>query len=91
MVGARMSRKARRHFKKIQRADSKYGLQEIASAIQTALQPLGVAILVDAKHQCMTTRGVKKPDVSMVTTRFTGVFKDQADLRERFYQQINLR
>ena len=37
MVGARMSRKARRHFKKIQRADSKYGLQEIASAIQTDL------------------------------------------------------
>ncbi|MGB1894156.1 MAG: GTP cyclohydrolase I FolE [Candidatus Puniceispirillaceae bacterium] len=64
---------------------------QVASAIQTALQPLGVAILVDAKHQCMTTRGVKKPDVSMVTTRFTGVFNDQADLRERFYQQINLR
>ena len=64
---------------------------QVASAIQTALQPLGVAILVDAKHQCMTTRGVKKPDVSMVTTRFTGVFKVQADLRERFYQQINLR
>ena len=64
---------------------------QVASAIQTALQPLGVAILVDAKHQCMTTRGVKKPDVSMVTTRFTGAFKDQADLRERFYQQINLR
>ena len=64
---------------------------QVASAIQTALQPLGVAILVDAKHQCMTTRGVKKPDVSMVTTRFTGVFKEKADLRERFYQQINLR
>ena len=64
---------------------------QVTSAIQTALKPLGVAILVDAKHQCMTTRGVKKPDVSMVTTRFTGVFNDQADLRERFYQQINLR
>ena len=64
---------------------------QVASAIQTALQPLGVAILVDAKHQCMTTRGVKKTDVSMVTTRFTGVFKEQGDLRERFYQQINLR
>ena len=37
MVGSRMSRKARRHFKKIQRSDSKYGLQEIASAIQTDL------------------------------------------------------
>ena len=64
---------------------------QVASAIQNALKPLGVAILVDAQHQCMTTRGVKKTDVSMVTTRFTGVFKEQADLRERFYQQINLR
>jgi len=64
---------------------------QVANAIQNALQPLGVAILVDAKHQCMTTRGVKKPDVSMVTTRFTGVFKEQPALQERFYQQINLR
>ena len=64
---------------------------QVASAIQNALKPLGVAILVDAQHQCMTTRGVKKADVSMVTTRFTGVFKEQANLRERFYQQINLR
>lgn len=64
---------------------------QVATAIQNALQPLGVAILVDAKHQCMTTRGVKKPDVSMVTTRFTGVFKEQPALQERFYQQINLR
>ena len=64
---------------------------QVASAIQNALKPLGVAILVDAQHQCMTTRGVKKPDVSMVTTRFTGVFKEQSDLRARFYQQINLR
>ncbi|CAI8331591.1 MAG: GTP cyclohydrolase 1 [Rhodospirillaceae bacterium] len=64
---------------------------QVASAIQNALKPLGVAILVDAQHQCMTTRGVKKTDVSMVTTRFTGVFKEQGDLRERFYQQINLR
>ena len=64
---------------------------QVASAIQNALKPLGVAIVVDAQHQCMTPRGVKKADVSMVTTRFTGVFKEQADLRERFYQQINLR
>jgi GTP cyclohydrolase I len=64
---------------------------QVATAIQNVLKPLGVAILVDAQHQCMTTRGVKKTDVSMVTTRFTGVFKEQGDLRERFYQQINLR
>ena len=63
---------------------------QVANAIQNALKPKGVAILVDAKHQCMTTRGVKKPNVSMVTTRFTGHFKDNAELRDRFYQHIKL-
>ncbi|MGB2052047.1 MAG: GTP cyclohydrolase I [Candidatus Puniceispirillaceae bacterium] len=38
----------------------------------------------------MTTRGVKKPGVSMVTTRFTGQFKDNTELRDRFYQHIKL-
>ena len=63
---------------------------QVANAIQSALKPKGVAILVDAQHQCMTTRGVKKQGVSMVTTRFTGVFQTDTDLRERFYQQIKL-
>ena len=61
---------------------------QVANAIQNALKPKGVAILVDAQHQCMTTRGVKKQGVSMVTTRFTGQFEDNADLRNRFYQHI---
>jgi len=60
---------------------------QIAHCIQTALKPKGVAILMDAQHQCMTTRGVRKPDVSMLTTRFTGVFKSDADLRNRFLDQ----
>ncbi|MGB2491807.1 MAG: GTP cyclohydrolase I FolE, partial [Candidatus Puniceispirillum sp.] len=60
---------------------------QVASAIQNALKPLGVAILVDAQHQCMTTRGVRKPDVSMLTTRFTGIFEKDADLRNRFLDQ----
>ena len=63
---------------------------QVANAIQNALKPKGVAILVDAQHQCMTTRGVKKQGVSMLTTRFTGVFRSDNDLRERFYQQIKL-
>ena len=63
---------------------------QVANAIQNALKPKGVAILVDAQHQCMTTRGVKKQGVSMLTTRFTGVFRSDSDLRERFYQQIKL-
>ena len=60
---------------------------QIAHCIQTALKPKGVAILMDAQHQCMTTRGVRKPDVSMLTTRFTGVFDSNAELRARFLDQ----
>jgi GTP cyclohydrolase I len=64
---------------------------QIANCIQDALRPKGVAIMVDAAHECMTTRGVKKPGVSMVTTQFTGAFSDDDDLRMRFYRQIGLR
>jgi GTP cyclohydrolase I len=63
---------------------------QIANAIQNALEPKGVAILIDAQHQCMTTRGVKKSDVSMVTTQFTGDFKKDPSLRDRFYRHIEL-
>ena len=64
---------------------------QVADCIQTALQPRGVAVLIDAQHQCMTTRGVHKPDVSMITTRFTGAFQDDHDLRNRFLDQTRLR
>ncbi len=57
---------------------------QIADAITQALQPRGVAVFIDATHQCMTTRGVQHPNVSTITTRFTGEFKDSAELRERF-------
>ncbi len=50
---------------------------QVARTIQEVLEPRGVAILVDAKHFCMTTRGVHKPDVSTITTTFTGVFKEE--------------
>ena len=63
---------------------------QVANAIQNALKPKGVAILIDAQHQCMTTRGVKKPDVSMVTNQFTGEFKKDPSLRDRFYRHIEL-
>ena len=63
---------------------------QIANCIQTALQPNGVAVLIDASHQCMTTRGVKNPCVSMITTQFTGAFQEDSDLRNRFYQQAQL-
>lgn len=62
---------------------------QIADAIEKALKPRGVAILIDALHQCMTTRGVHKTDVGMITTRFTGVFKDDADYRDRFLKMVH--
>jgi GTP cyclohydrolase IA len=57
---------------------------QILNAIQDSLKPHGVAVLIDAKHECMTTRGVHHPNVSTITTQFTGVFKTDQELRERF-------
>ncbi len=57
---------------------------QIVDTIQSFLAPLGVAILIDAKHQCMTTRGIKKPDVSTITSKFTGIFLKDTDLKNRF-------
>jgi GTP cyclohydrolase IA len=50
---------------------------QIADAIEQALAPLGVAIVIDAGHQCMTTRGVKKPSVNTITRQFRGCFKEE--------------
>ena len=58
--------------------------QLIAEAIESHLQPAGVAVLIDAEHQCMTTRGVHHRHVSTITTRFTGAFKSDAALKDRF-------
>ncbi|KAB2851074.1 MAG: GTP cyclohydrolase I FolE [Hyphomicrobiaceae bacterium] len=59
---------------------------QIAEALETALRPRGVAVLIDAEHQCMTTRGVHMPNASTITTRFTGVFQNSPDYRDRFLQ-----
>ncbi|MGV8997901.1 MAG: GTP cyclohydrolase I FolE [Parvibaculaceae bacterium] len=61
---------------------------QIVDAITQTLAPAGVAILVDAKHQCMTTRGIKKPDVATITSQFTGVFRTDPRLEARFMQMI---
>jgi GTP cyclohydrolase I len=58
--------------------------QQIAKAVQEHLEPKGVAIMIDAEHQCMTTRGVHHRHVSTVTTQFSGVFKHDIGLQERF-------
>ena len=57
---------------------------DIIEAIESHLQPRGVAVLVDAAHQCMTTRGVHHRHVTTITTRFTGAFKDDQALTDRF-------
>jgi len=58
--------------------------QDIAAALESHLAPAGVAVLIDAAHQCMTTRGVHHRHVSTITTRFTGAFKSDPALVERF-------
>jgi len=57
---------------------------QILHTIDEALEPYGTAVMIDAKHQCMTTRGVNKPNVSTVTTKFSGSFTKDTELRERF-------
>ena len=64
---------------------------QIANAIETALQPRGIAVVVEAEHQCMTTRGVMKPGVSMVTSRMLGAFRDDAKTRLEFESIIGKR
>jgi GTP cyclohydrolase I len=64
---------------------------EIAACLDAVLKPHGVAVVVEGVHECMTTRGVQKPDVSMVTSRMLGVFRDQPSTREEFLSAINLR
>ena len=61
---------------------------QIINTIDEALQPFGSAIMIDAKHQCMTTRGINKPNVSTVTTKFSGLFAEDAELRNRFMQLV---
>jgi len=61
---------------------------QVADCIQQALEPLGVAVMIEAQHQCMTTRGVRKPEVAMVTTRLTGCFRDDPARRSEFFRLV---
>ena len=61
---------------------------EIATTILAALQPRGVAVVVEATHECMTTRGIHRPGVSMVTSQMLGVFRDDASTRREFLALI---
>ncbi len=64
--------------------------QQIADTINEVLKPKGVAVLIRAQHQCMTTRGVHKTDVAMVTSALKGAFKDNAEARAEFLRLATL-
>jgi GTP cyclohydrolase I len=61
---------------------------QIANTLDEILQPKGVAVVIEAAHQCMTTRGVHKPGVTMVTSRMLGVFRDDPSSRREVLAMI---
>jgi len=63
---------------------------QIADCITQVLRPRGVGVVVDAVHECMTTRGVHKRGVSMVTSRMTGTFRSDARTRTEFLSFIGI-
>ena len=63
---------------------------QIAKTLMSGLEAKGVAVTIDASHQCMTTRGVNKPESSTVTSAMRGVFKDNPRTRNEFLSFINL-
>jgi len=62
---------------------------QIAHCILDVLQPKGVGVVIEAAHQCMTTRGVHKSNVTMVTSQMLGLFRKDARTRAEFLQMIN--
>ncbi|MDN3719687.1 GTP cyclohydrolase I FolE [Roseibium salinum] len=61
---------------------------QISTAIDDALAPRGLAVMIEAEHQCMTMRGVQKPGVSTITTQFTGVFQDDPAEQVKFMTMV---
>ncbi len=62
---------------------------QVAKTIMDTLQPRGVAVTIDATHQCMTDRGVKKENTKTITNYFLGVFKDDLSFQNRYLRYIN--
>jgi len=62
---------------------------QIANTLQDVLNPRGVAVVIEAAHECMTTRGVRKPGVTMVTSRMLGAFRENAATRREFMALIS--
>ncbi|MCC4243360.1 MULTISPECIES: GTP cyclohydrolase I FolE [Stappia] len=61
---------------------------QVVDAIDTHLAPRGIAVMIEAEHQCMTMRGVQKQGVSTITTQFTGVFRDDPSEQVRFMSLV---
>lgn len=64
---------------------------EIAQCLNSGLKPYGVGVVVEAAHECMTTRGVHNTGVTMVTSRLLGAFRTQSQTRQEFLSALNLR
>jgi len=62
---------------------------QIAKVIRDVLQPRGVAVTIDASHQCMTSRGIKKETTTTITNYFLGAFKDDLSFQNRYLRYIN--
>ncbi|HXN15201.1 MAG TPA: GTP cyclohydrolase I FolE [Usitatibacter sp.] len=63
---------------------------QIADTLQEVLKPKGVGVIIEAAHQCMTTRGVHKPGVGLVTSRMVGAFREDSSTRREFLAAISL-
>ena len=61
---------------------------QVANTINGVLQPRGVGVIIEAAHQCMTTRGVNKPGVTMVTSTLLGCFRDDPTTRQEFLAMV---
>ena len=64
---------------------------QIANCIESVLKPKGVGVVIEAVHECMTTRGVHNPEVSMVTSQMLGAFRKDARTRAEFLRMIDTR
>ena len=64
---------------------------EIAACLNDVLRPIGLGVVIEATHQCMTTRGVHKSGVTMVTSRMLGSFRTRSETRHEFLSAINLK
>jgi len=64
---------------------------EIANCLNSGLKPYGVGVVVEGAHECMTTRGVHKSEVTMVTSRMLGAFRTQKQTRDEFLSALDLR